>query len=138
MMLSRTLFILGSTIYFILGLLHIYLTFGTNKFQTRNAELTEQMKQVAPVVSNDTTVWKAWIGFNASHSLGLMVYGAIFAFLAGFHHSMLMDSPFLLVLMIGTAVCYPVLAKRYWFSVPFWGLAAGLACFVCGVALGHV
>ncbi len=29
------------------------------------------MQQVSPVITRQTTMWKAWVGFNASHSYGL-------------------------------------------------------------------
>ena len=34
------------------------------------------MKKVAPRISGDMTMWKAWIGFHVSHSIGLMLFGS--------------------------------------------------------------
>lgn len=121
-----------------MGTLHLYLTYGTIKFQTRDAELTERMKQVPLIMSKQTTVWKAWIGFNASHSMGAMIYGLIFAYLAAFHYTMLIGSAFLIFILLGTSVCYVIMARHYWFSSPFRGLSAALTCLVCGVVLAYI
>jgi hypothetical protein len=34
-------------------------------------------------------MWKAWIGFNASHSFGLILFGTVYAYLALAHGSFL-------------------------------------------------
>ena len=35
------------------------------------------MGEISPVITKETTVWRCWVGFNASHSMGLMLYGLI-------------------------------------------------------------
>ena len=40
------------------------------------------MKQTSPVLTKDTTVWDAWVGFNASHSIGAMLVAAFYIPLA--------------------------------------------------------
>jgi hypothetical protein len=36
------------------------------------------MKATSPVLTKETTLWNAWIGFNASHSLGAMLVAAFY------------------------------------------------------------
>jgi hypothetical protein len=49
-----------------------------NKFNARDPEVTSAMKRTSPVISSQTTFWKAWKGFNASHSLGAMLLPAVY------------------------------------------------------------
>jgi hypothetical protein len=35
------------------------------------------MKSISPMLTRETTMWKAWIGFNASHSSGITFIGVI-------------------------------------------------------------
>jgi hypothetical protein len=90
---------------------------------------------VPPVITRQTTMWKAWIGFNAKSQLWAILFGAIYAYVAVAHPSVLFRSTFLVasggVLLLG----YIILAKLYWFSAPFrWTLLA-LACYVAGFAV---
>jgi hypothetical protein len=86
-------------------------------------------------ITRETTVWRAWIGFNASHSMAALLFGLVFGYLAAAHPELLFGSAFLLavgLLMLGGLV---VLAKRYWFSVPFVGVSVACACYVASVVL---
>jgi hypothetical protein len=53
------------------------------------------MSATAPVISRETTMWKAWIGFNASHSLGAILFGLVYGYLALAHPAFLFPIPFL-------------------------------------------
>jgi hypothetical protein len=118
---------LAAAIVFTLGLLHIVYTFRGPKLLPRDRELRAQMEQSALVLTRETTVWKAWIGFNASHSLGAMLFGVVYGHLALAQPTALANSPFLLALGAVVLLAYGWLARRYWFSVPFRGIVlAGL------------
>ena len=67
-MIEQVLLIAGASIFGVLGTLHLIFTFFTNKFDAYDSSVTEAMKNTSPVLTKDTTVWDAWIGFNASHS----------------------------------------------------------------------
>ena len=134
-MLSQILMFASAAIVFTLGTIHLIYTFASNKFQPRDLAVAEQMKQVAPVISKQTTMWLAWIGFNASHSLGAMLFGVLYGYLIVFHFQFLLQAKFLLLvgaLFLGSLV---LLAKRYWFSVPFVGIVSSTALFLAGAAL---
>src|SRR5215469_6276934 len=61
-----------------------------------------------------TDMWRAWIGFNFSHSLGLLLVAAL-ALWAGFRIKMLPVGIIMPALtLIGCA--YEVLALLYWFA----------------------
>ncbi|VVO36051.1 hypothetical protein PS723_05380 [Pseudomonas fluorescens] len=134
-MLAQILISASSAIVLSLGTLHLVYTFFSNKFSPRDKAMAEQMKMVSPVISRQTTMWRAWIGFNASHSLGAMLFGLLYGYLSIFHPSFLLEAPFLLAIGALFLGCFLVLAKRYWFNVPLAGIACSLILFLVGTAL---
>jgi hypothetical protein len=117
-----------------LGVAHLVFTFRGNKFHPRDAALEARLKEVSPIITRETTMWKAWVGFNASHSYGAILFGLVYGYLALIHGPFLFASPFLLgvgLLLLGG---YVFLGKRYWFSIPFRGIVLATALYV--LALG--
>ena len=94
-MISRILIGACATIILFLGSVHLAYTFFTHKFSPSQGQLESAMKQVAPRVSSDMTMWKAWIGFHLSHSMGLMLFGLIYGYLAVCRWDVLQKSYFL-------------------------------------------
>ncbi|HMB58507.1 MAG TPA: hypothetical protein VKN35_01215, partial [Xanthomonadales bacterium] len=86
------------------------------------------------VISDQTTMWKAWVGFNASHSMGAILFGLIYGYLSVFEADLLFGSIFLVSVGIAMLVGLVLLGKRYWFNVPFTGIWISLVCFLGGVA----
>jgi hypothetical protein len=73
-----------------------------------------------------TDMWRAWIGFNSSHSIGLLLVGAI-AIWAG---ARVKTGPVLVMPLLAITGCvYLALALLYWFRVPAVGVAIGTCCF---------
>jgi hypothetical protein len=134
-MIARLLMAISAAIIFTLGALHLVYTFSGNKLLPRDLGLMERMTQVSPVISDQTTMWRAWIGFNASHSMGALLFGLIFGYLAISHEAMLFRSPFLLAVGLATLGGFFMLGKRYWFSVPFTGIYIALACYLLSMLL---
>ena len=133
-MLANALIIAGSTIFVLLGAAHMAFTFFTNKFDARDSEVTAAMKQSSPVLTRDTTMWKAWIGFNASHSLGAIFFGLFYILLATLHPEVLRESVAFMVLALFTCFFYLFLAIRYWFRIPLTGIIIATLCF-CGATI---
>jgi hypothetical protein len=129
-MLSKILWLSGSAIFFILGTLHLAYTFFTTKFNPRNKNVIEEMKGTSPRLTNETTMWKAWLGFNASHSMGIIFLGLVNIILAGEYFYIIVNSFILSVLTIITSAFYLWLARKYWFSVPFIFILIALCCFI--------
>jgi hypothetical protein len=117
----------SSAIILTLGLLHLAITFHGPKLFPRDRDLQKRMTEVSPVITRETTMWKTWIGFNASHSFGAMLFGAVYGYLALLNADFLFASTYLLALGAATLAGYVFLGKRYFFSVPYRGiLAAGV------------
>ena len=81
-------------------------------------------------------MWKAWIGFNASHGYGTVLFGLVYGYLALAHSSFLFQSTFLLLLGLLLLVGYAFLGKVYWFSVPFRGIVLSTALYVAALIVG--
>ncbi len=79
-------------------------------------------------------MWRAWVGFNASHSMGAILFGLIYGFLAIAHSRLLFQSPFLLIVGLAMLGGFFALAKVYFFSRPFIGVSISLACYVASMA----
>jgi hypothetical protein len=63
----------------LLGLVHLVLTFCGPKHLPRDRSLVEAMANTAPEITSQTTIWKMWLGFNASHSMGLLLSGLTYS-----------------------------------------------------------
>ena len=131
-MAARILMVVSASIIFTLGAVHLVYTFWGPKLTPRDPMLQISMSHVSPVITKETTMWRCWVGFNASHSIGLILVGLIFRFLALAYGQLLFRSPFLLVIglaMLGGCV---VLSK-----VPLTGVSISLACYVASIALSR-
>ena len=120
----------ASAAIMLLGLLHLLYTFYSPQLLPRDDALHTRMQEVSPVITRQTTMWKAWVGFNASHSYGLILFGTVYGYLALAHSDVLFQSVFLLSLGLLWLFGYVFLAKRYFFphaatgrplgNVPLW------------------
>jgi hypothetical protein len=95
------------------------------------------MSQSSPVMTKETTMWRCWVGFNATHSLGLILFGLVFGYLALAHGQLLFRSPFLLVVGLAMLGGVVVICKVYFFSWPLRGVSISLACYVASIALSR-
>jgi hypothetical protein len=129
-MLVKLLWLSGAAIFLGLGTLHLLYTFFTNKFNARNKEVTSAMKDTSPVLTKETTMWKAWVGFNASHSAGAIFFGLINIILVLQYFKIVQDSLSLHLLNIITTIFYLWLGKKYWFKIPFTGILISSICFI--------
>jgi hypothetical protein len=123
----------SAAIILLLGLMHLWYTFRGPNLHPRDPELAAKMMTVSPVITGETTMWRAWIGFNATHSLGLILFGAIFGYLAMRHSAFLFHSWFLLALGFALLLSYAVIAKLYFFTAPFRGVALAAVLYLLGI-----
>jgi hypothetical protein len=120
----------GAAIILLLGLVHLLYTFHGSNLLPRDRELQARMQEVSPVITRETTMWKAWVGFNASHSYGAILFGAVYGYLSLAHSAFLFQSTFLLALGLLLLFGYVFLGKRYWFSIPFRGILLATTLYV--------
>ena len=126
------LLIFGGAIFGVLGALHAVYTLldlrNPRRLVPADPSVAQAMANSALRLSGGRTdMWRAWIGFNFSHSLGVLLVGALGVW-AGYRIKVLpVDIIVPALTLIGCA--YEVLAVLYWFRIPAIGVAVGTGCF---------
>lgn len=133
-MIEKYLWIAGSIPLIVLGTIHLLYTFFTNKFSCRNQLLQAEMEKAFMVLTRQTTIWKAWMGFNASHSMGVIYIGIVNLVAAVWYFGIVARPAFMLLNII-VILFYGWLARKYWFSIPFKGLLVTAICFLVAALL---
>ena len=136
-MAAKILMVLSASIVLTLGVMHFVYTFRGPSLTPRDPALQISMSETSPVITQETTMWRCWVSFNASHSMGLILFGLVFGFLALAHDQLLFQSPFLLAVGLAMLGGLVVLCKAYFFSSPLIGVSISLACYVASIALSR-
>lgn len=136
----QLLLIVGASIFVLLGTLHGVFSLqdiGTapRNFTPRDEELRRAMQQATVAFHPKINLWLAWLGFNLSHSLGLIVFGGAALYIAVFYPSLFSELRLLPICFIAIAAIYLVLSLKFWFSRPAIFVGISLACFVAAWVL---
>ena len=139
----RYLFVAGALPFLILGILHIIYTFSDaerpRRIAPRDPMLVEQMRASTLFLTRQTTVWRAWIGFNLSHGLGIVVFAGLLIHGAALHFDAVRSAaPELLFAAPVVALLYFLMSLRYWFRVPAIGTGIGAALLLAGAVLALI
>ncbi|MFC7048418.1 LIC_13387 family protein [Emcibacter nanhaiensis] len=134
---DQILIIIGAAILGLLGVVHLVYTFFTPRFEPYDPAAIEAMQGSTLRLTRETTVWKAWIGFNASHSFGPMLFAAIYIPLALWHMELIRGSLWFSNLPLLLGLGYLVLARCYWFRIPFVGILLSCLCFAAAAVMIH-
>jgi len=132
---SDFLFAASAAVLGALGCIHLLYTYHGNKLDPRDPAVREAMERANPVITRQTTVWRATKGFNASHSLGIIAFALVYGYLALCRPGVLNGSLFLLTLGMSVLLAYLALARRYFFSIPFRGVALACVLYASGWVL---
>ena len=133
--LAPALLAASAAIVLLLGLVHLLYTFRGPELRPRDADLQARMEEASPVLTRETTMWKCWVGFNASHSMGAILFGVIYGWLALVQGPFLFQSWFLLCVGLAFLGGYVVLGRLYWFSIPFRGIVASTVLYVSALVV---
>lgn len=125
----------SAAVILLLGLMHLLYTFRGPMLHPRDPDLAAKMMTVSPVITGETTMWRAWIGFNATHSFGLILFGAVYGYLAMRHSTFFFRSWFLLALGFALLLGYAVVAKLYFFTAPFRGVVLATVLYLLGIVV---
>lgn len=135
-MLTQSLYIAGCIPFLILGLLHTAYTIADIRNPKRlipyKSGVMGLMKESTLALTKETDMWRAWIGFNISHGVGVLFFAITLLYLAVLHIAFLQSSIFLLTVSPLIALVYLLLSRKYWFRIPAAGSAIGLLCFLAG------
>ena len=122
----------SATVMGALGCIHLLYTYHGHKLDPRDPALRLAMERTSPVITRQTTVWRATRGFNASHSLGIIAFAMVYGHLALWRSDVLAGSPYLMSLGMAVLLAYLALARRYFFSIPFRGVALASVLYAFG------
>jgi hypothetical protein len=132
-MIPKVLMSASASIILVLGTLHLVYTFWGPKLTPRDAALQTSMERTSPVISGETTMWRCWTGFNATHSLSLILFGVIYLYFAVRHTDFLFGSTFLLAVGLTMLVSLLLISKAYFFSIPLAGVTISLITYVASI-----
>ncbi len=118
-----------------LGCIHLLYTYHGNKLDPRDPAVRAAMEHANPVITRETTVWRATKGFNASHGLGIIAFALVYGYLALWRSEVLDGSRFLQALGMAVLLAYLALARHYFFRIPFRGVALACVLYASGWAL---
>jgi hypothetical protein len=129
---AAVLLILGGALFGVLGGLHAIYTFldirDPGRLVPVDPSVAQAMANSALRLSGGgTDMWRAWVGFNFSHSLGVLLVGAI-GIWAGCRIKTL-PVPIIAPALTLIGCVYEVLALLYWFWIPALGVAVATGCF---------
>ena len=125
------LLIFGGTVFGVLGGLHAIYTLLDLREPRRlvpvDPSVAQAMANSAVRLSRGgTDMWRAWIGFNFTHSLGLLLFAGL-AVWAGSRINRLPVGIMPALTLIGCV--YLGIALRYFFRSPAIGIAIATGCF---------
>lgn len=122
---SAVLMGLGAGIYLFLGLAHGLFTIqskptGGPMMPTDPAVLDAMQRTgglgMAPGI--ESNLYRAWIGFNLSHSLGIVVIAGLVLWLTIDDVGAALGQPWFVAIIVAVPVIYFALAQLYWFDQP--------------------
>lgn len=138
--LSRYLFVAGGLPFLVLGALHARATPRSPEARAglspSDPQLTAAMVATWPRITRRTTMWLTWVGFNFSHSLGAVAFGAFVVAIGRSAASYGTQAAVCGPLAVVVAAGYLVLALKYWFRIPIIGCALALLLFLAAWATG--
>jgi hypothetical protein len=80
-MAAKYLFILGTVPFILLGAIHILYSirdaWSPRKLTPYDDSVRVSMQQSTLMLTRQTTMWRAWLGFNISHGIGVLFFGLV-------------------------------------------------------------
>jgi hypothetical protein len=126
---------MSAGIFAVLGVLHLVYTlhdFGARPryFRPRDAALLSSMRQTQTAIApNGRDYWSGVLGFNLSHSLGVLLFALLIVVTSVYEIHWLKP----ILAMIGFAFAF--IAWRCWFRIPMIGCLIGTAFMIAAWVL---
>ncbi|HTK55555.1 MAG TPA: hypothetical protein VL295_01940 [Gemmatimonadales bacterium] len=131
--LSRIAFLAGAVPFLVLGTAHAWHTpvraDQKKGLSARDPAVEEAMATTSPRLTARTDLWRAWVGFNYSHSLGAVLFGLFVVLIGRSEASYAANASLAAPLALAVALAYLVLGIKYWFKTPIIGIAFSAVCF---------
>jgi hypothetical protein len=139
---SRYLFLAGGLVLLLLGTIHVVLTpqhTGERKgLSPVEPAVAESMARARVRLSDRMDMWRAWVGFNLSHSLGVSLLGLTVLLVGRTPASFAYNAAVFQPLAVVVSLAYLGLAVVYWFRGPVIGVGLSVALFACAWTLSLV
>jgi fucose 4-O-acetylase-like acetyltransferase len=136
--LAKIFFIAGTIPFITLGFMHWLYTFmdmsTPRKLAPRDDAVRLAMDATTLKLTARTTMWKAWMGFNHSHSLGAIVFGLVFLILALQDFTALSKNMPLMTIAVVVPLIYLWVGLRFWFRTPIIGISVSAVCMLLAAA----
>ncbi|HEX7918078.1 MAG TPA: hypothetical protein VF454_01690 [Gemmatimonadales bacterium] len=137
--LSRIFFLAGAVPYLVLGTAHAWHTpiraDQKKGLSARDPAVEGAMATTSPRLTARTDLWRAWVGFNYSQSLGAVLFGLFVVLIGRSETSYHTEAALALPLSVLVSVAYLVLGIKYWFKTPIIGIAFATVCFALATLL---
>ena len=134
---AKILMLLSASILLTLGTMHLTLTFWGTGLNPTDPTLQTSMRTTSPILTTETTIWRCWTGFNATHSIALILFGLIYGYLALAHSQLLFRSPFLLLVGLATLASLVLLCKLYFFRSPLIWVSTAMLFYLASIILSR-
>jgi hypothetical protein len=95
----------------------------------------QSLKETGVSAMPGATFWRAWLGFNLTHTLGLLQFAGALIILATRAGDGFADSTAFILVGLVVAVLYLVVAGRFFFRPPTVVAALGLTSLTAAFAL---
>jgi hypothetical protein len=120
---------LGGAVFLLLGFGHGALTIRDlskpSTFTPPDENLRFAMQASSVKIHPTANLWRAWMGFNLSHALGVVVFGGSLFAIALFDVELFSQHPALRFAVPLVGVAYVALSKFFWFRDPLIGTILG-------------
>lgn len=130
---GRLCFLAGSLPYLLLGSAHAWHTpvraEERKGLSARDPAVERAMAATAPRLTDRTDLWRAWVGFNYSHSLGAVLFGLFVVLIGRSAASYEGNAALAAPLALFVSLAYLWLGVKYWFRTPIAGILFSTLCF---------
>lgn len=131
---TRALLALGGVVFALLGVGHAFLTIRDlstpRTFTPPDEDLRKAMQTSSVAIHPTANLWRAWLGFNLSHALGVIVFGLTIASIAIADMGLYERNVVVKVSAVMIGVTYMAIAHYFWFRNPLIGSGVGTALFI--------
>ncbi|MEL6612899.1 MAG: hypothetical protein AAFQ53_12440 [Bacteroidota bacterium] len=136
------LVVTGAGLLVLLGVAHALLTLTSKREGGGMTPTDPRVQEAMGVVGGlglapdlQTTLWRAWVGFNLSHALGLVVSGLVIGLPPLLGSSVPLENAWWLVAALALPTTYSIVSARYWFQQPTTALSLA-TLLICAGLLG--
>ena len=94
-----------------------------------------RFRELFPGGAGRPSMWRAWLGFNIGHGLGLLAFGALCLLVSVHDFDLVEEIDAMRPLTLAVSAAYLVVSLRFWFYAPTLLLGTGTICFAIATAL---